>query len=264
MADYFDRLLARSAPEQDAIGDDSPGVVRVRPRLPGPFERVETLGTRTRSPLDGDGTDGFRPPESGAQTASEGLQPPQHRLVVRNLTERRIVGPAGPVQPSDGRPAPAAGPVAPLLVPSPLPSATPARSAERERVRARPGGGATGPGTDATREAARTRNVSGTTADGSSTADRARPVAVPARPAGPAGGRDGRSAGRSEREGRGGGRTPERVVHVTIGRLEVRAAGRNPGGVGGAREAGRNPSARPAPVMSLDSYLSRPGKEGGR
>ncbi|MFE7590927.1 hypothetical protein ACFU6K_16140, partial [Kitasatospora sp. NPDC057512] len=36
MPDYFDRLVAKGGPGGDAV--------RVRPRLPGPFERIETLG----------------------------------------------------------------------------------------------------------------------------------------------------------------------------------------------------------------------------
>lgn len=39
MPDYFDRLLARYTPVPAAGG----GAARVRPRLPGPFERVEAM-----------------------------------------------------------------------------------------------------------------------------------------------------------------------------------------------------------------------------
>ena len=39
MADYFDRLIARHA---SAVAH-GPATPRVRPRLPGPFERIEAL-----------------------------------------------------------------------------------------------------------------------------------------------------------------------------------------------------------------------------
>ncbi|MGH3309367.1 MAG: hypothetical protein ACRDP3_02070, partial [Streptomyces sp.] len=45
MPDYFDRLLARhsgGAPAASAAGGAG-GPVRVRPRLPGPYERIESL-----------------------------------------------------------------------------------------------------------------------------------------------------------------------------------------------------------------------------
>ncbi|MET9831323.1 hypothetical protein ABZ078_18920, partial [Streptomyces sp. NPDC006385] len=47
--DFLDRLIARHAP---AAGP-RPGVVRVRPRLPGPFERVEAVRATTAEPDDG-------------------------------------------------------------------------------------------------------------------------------------------------------------------------------------------------------------------
>ncbi len=40
MPDFFDRLLARHAPGRRG----APPLARLRPRLPGPFERVETTG----------------------------------------------------------------------------------------------------------------------------------------------------------------------------------------------------------------------------
>lgn len=45
MPDYFDRLLARYTPVPAA----GAGAARVRPRLPGPFERVEALRAGRRS-----------------------------------------------------------------------------------------------------------------------------------------------------------------------------------------------------------------------
>lgn len=46
MPDYFDRLLARYTPVPAA----GSGPARVRPRLPGPFERVEALRSRPPEP----------------------------------------------------------------------------------------------------------------------------------------------------------------------------------------------------------------------
>ncbi|MER7112812.1 hypothetical protein ABT360_35115, partial [Streptomyces sp. NPDC000229] len=49
MPDYFDRLLARHTPT-DAAADRAGDMARVRPRLPGPFERVEALRTAPPEP----------------------------------------------------------------------------------------------------------------------------------------------------------------------------------------------------------------------
>ncbi|NUK68138.1 hypothetical protein HRW11_29540, partial [Streptomyces lunaelactis] len=48
MPDYFDRLLARYTPVPAAGG--AGGAARVRPRLPGPFERVEALRSAPQEP----------------------------------------------------------------------------------------------------------------------------------------------------------------------------------------------------------------------
>ncbi|MBD0672453.1 hypothetical protein BU198_17505, partial [Streptomyces sp. CBMA156] len=40
MPDHFDRLVAKGDPGRAPAGAE----VRVRPRLPGPFERIDTLG----------------------------------------------------------------------------------------------------------------------------------------------------------------------------------------------------------------------------
>ncbi|MCZ2523687.1 hypothetical protein [Streptomyces sp. HB2AG] len=48
-------------------------------------------------------------------------------------------------------------------------------------------------------------------------------------------------------------------MHVSIGRLEVTAAGRTPAAARRDDDGAR--TARPAPALSLDGYLSR---EGGR
>ncbi|NUK85419.1 hypothetical protein HRW19_13925, partial [Streptomyces lunaelactis] len=48
MPDYFDRLLARYTPVSATGG--AGGAARVRPRLPGPFERVEALRSAPQEP----------------------------------------------------------------------------------------------------------------------------------------------------------------------------------------------------------------------
>ncbi|HZG04075.1 MAG TPA: hypothetical protein VE546_10955, partial [Streptomyces sp.] len=65
MPDYFDRLLARHVPglpaaygERDGTDGRPDTPVRARPRLPGPFERVEALRDGLPGP---DGDDPFPP-----------------------------------------------------------------------------------------------------------------------------------------------------------------------------------------------------------
>jgi len=72
------------------------------------------------------------------------------------------------------------------------------------------------------------------------------PARTPARAAGTA------EPGRRDRQSR----PPERVVHVSIGRLEVKAAGRQGGDRDRRDERADRPS-RPAPALSLRTYLSR-------
>ncbi|MBT2677254.1 hypothetical protein J7E95_42025, partial [Streptomyces sp. ISL-14] len=48
--DFLDRLIARHAPAAAGARTD---VVRVRPRLPGPFERVEAVRGTAPEPDDG-------------------------------------------------------------------------------------------------------------------------------------------------------------------------------------------------------------------
>ncbi|KAB1990061.1 hypothetical protein [Streptomyces triticiradicis] len=264
MADYFDRLLAWSAPGADE--DGPPGAVRVRPRLPGPFERTETLGdARGFSPLD----DGIT--ESAGTSASSGPAlppepgPPRHTAVRHLPPERPATMPVRDPRPSYGRAALPAVPVAPLLVPPSLPPAGPAPTGGPGSARARSDAWTAGRATDAGRKpAARGRDRDTAATPGPGTAGQARPVPATARPVGPAGGRGGGSVARSDRDGRGDGRRPERVVHVSIGRLEVTAAGRPRNGSGRKQEAAQSRPARSAPVMSLDSYLSRSGREDER
>ncbi|MEU4617637.1 hypothetical protein AB0H55_45205, partial [Streptomyces umbrinus] len=122
--DFFDRLLARHAP----AAVSRPGVARVRPRLAGPFERVEAVRagaqepesaeplwpTSTQSPTsDGDLT---RPAVREVQFRTERertvVRPervpsdePAPRPVARDLPEAPLLRPAVPVAPGP-RPVP--------------------------------------------------------------------------------------------------------------------------------------------------------------
>jgi hypothetical protein len=78
----------------------------------------------------------------------------------------------------------------------------------------------------------------------------AQTVRPAARPAAPAAGR--RSARDDARQ-----RPQERTVHISIGRLEVRAAGRRNDTAAGRPRERAEQSARQSPVLSLEKYLSR-------
>ncbi|MFC9273517.1 hypothetical protein ACFTXJ_37755, partial [Streptomyces zhihengii] len=119
MSDHFDRLLARHTPAGPGAGPPA----RVRPRLPGPFERVD-------APRHGpDGPD--EPPAPfAAVPASEVRQAapaagPRHEVHSEHRTVVRTESVAG------DRPAPVAGPppVQGLLRPAadarPVPQAAP-------------------------------------------------------------------------------------------------------------------------------------------
>ncbi|MET9393645.1 hypothetical protein ABZY20_25095, partial [Streptomyces sp. NPDC006624] len=79
--DFLDRLLARHA----APAGRRPGVVRVRPRLAGPFERIEAV--RAEAP-DQDGTEPLWPAAAPAAVARPGPARPAAREVVRTERER--------------------------------------------------------------------------------------------------------------------------------------------------------------------------------
>ncbi|WP_394437035.1 hypothetical protein [Streptomyces sp. SGAir0957] len=252
MADYFDRLLARGAPRPPTSGDGAPDVVSVRPRLPGPFERIEALGSRRPFPPGDEGADDRRPPVSAGPAVPERIRP-QDPTPVRPSARPAAETPTG-ARAAAVRPGPPAAP-APLLVPPPLSPAAPARAAGPEPVRLR-GPVASRPGATG-REVSRERGEGGAPAPRPAAAQ-ARPASAQTRPATPTGAGGGRTARRAARESRGGP-PPQRTVHVTIGRLEVKAAGRPARDPGRDRTAGRGPSARPTPAMSLDTYLSRSG-----
>ncbi|MEU0244198.1 hypothetical protein ABZ192_07670, partial [Streptomyces sp. NPDC006235] len=134
--DFLDRLLARHA----APAARRPGVVRVRPRLAGPFERVEAV--RNGAP-DPDGTEPLWPVAAPAAAARPDLARPAAREVVRTERERTVVrteqapapaetgmSPARPVEPEGPllRPVTPAGPT-----PRPVPD-TARRAAGRGRT----------------------------------------------------------------------------------------------------------------------------------
>ncbi|MGW0477458.1 hypothetical protein [Streptomyces coeruleorubidus] len=137
--DFLDRLLARHA----APGAQRPGVVRVRPRLAGPFERVEAV--RGAAP-DPDGTEPLWPVTAPADVTRPDLARPAAREVVRTERERTVVrteqapAPDGtaprPARPSESE-APLLRPVTPAGPPlRPVPD-TARRAAGRGRTERR-------------------------------------------------------------------------------------------------------------------------------
>lgn len=235
--DFLDRLIARhTAP----AATPRPG--RVRPRLPGPFERVEAVRAQAATP-DGDGllwpsaTPTVVPPPDSPRPAATGearVHTERERTVVR--TER------APAEP-DPRPAAQAAPEVPLLRPAaPLaPRQMPSAAVRRAAGPGRPDRGADRP-------AASVPAPSG--------AHAASPAVVSAalRP----GAADTTAARDAVRQAaaRRPPRAAEQVVQVQIGRLEVTAAAAPPGG---ARQ--RAPKAgRAGATVSLAEYLAR-GRE---
>ncbi|MEV6997147.1 hypothetical protein AB0N62_05530 [Streptomyces sp. NPDC093982] len=239
--DFLDRLIARHAPA--AVGP-RPGVVRVRPRLPGPFERVEAV--RATAPEPDDGSDLLWPattpsavrPGDRPSPATPAARPhtERERTVVR--TERAPADPAP-------RPAPRALPEAPLLRPvapvapgpRPAPDAFPGAGG---RVRRAGGESRTAasvpapPGTDAASLAAGSAALRPSAADTAAARDAVRQAAA-RRPS----------------------RAPEQVVQVQIGRLEVTAG---PSPSQGTRQRTPSSAERPGAALSLADYLAR-GRE---
>ena len=231
--DFFDRLLARhTAPR--------PAAVRVRPRLPGPFERVEAV--RAAAPAPEEDTllwpattpaavappDAPRPSATRTRTRTE-----RERTVVR--TEREPVAPAPRSSEPARAEAPLLRPVAPVAPGlRPLPEAG-RRSAGRGR--AEPGASQTAasvpipPGTEAAPQAV-SAALRPSAADTAAARDAVRQAAA-RRPSKPT----------------------EQVVQVQIGRLEVTAASAAEG-AGQRRKAAE----RPGTALSLADYLAR-GRE---
>ncbi|MEU0372737.1 hypothetical protein ABZ070_21205 [Streptomyces sp. NPDC006283] len=235
MPDYFDRLLARYTP----VGARDGVSTRVRPRLPGPFERVEAL--RYGPPDPGEPAALIPAAPVAAPAAAETVR---HEREVR--TDRHTMVRTAHVREADTPQAAAAAQERP---PRPVAAVPPT---------VRPAAATAVP------RAARRGRAADTTTDTPSRPAAAAPappaapspaVAAPAVPRG-----SDSSAARSAALGSVGRRAPkpaERVVHVQIGRLEVTAAA--PPGAD-RRPAGPSRPGRAAPVLTLDDYLSRGGK----
>jgi hypothetical protein len=241
MPDHFDRLVARGTGLVTGAGEEGgPTAVPARPRLPLPFERPDLKVTEetvsafaaAHGPAAGREHDPVRPagpPASGPATPPPALvRLIRHETVLRERTER--IRPAGPARhsapPEEWRPATTPAPETP---PQP-------------------------------REPARPRNPR---------EESARPSRVPAapRPRPPvpavAASRASTNAFEPRRDQRLAAahretRPAERVVRVSIGRLEVTATGAP------RQSAPDRPPSRRGPAMTLDRFLARRAGEDGR
>jgi hypothetical protein len=240
--DFLDRLLARHTPATPP----RPGVARVRPRLAGPFERVEAVRAGAQEP----GAAGPLWPTSVQSPTSDGdlAHPAAVREVqFRTERERTVVRPEGRAASDE----PALRPVERELMQTPLlrPAVPVAPGPRPVPDTARRSGGRG--------ESERSSSQSAVSVPLPSGAATASPAAVSAalRPssADTAAARDAVRQAAGRRSGRGG----EQVVQVQIGRLEVTAAG-SAGAGGGSRGAAA--AARPGATVSLAEYLAR-GRE---
>lgn len=234
MPDYFDRLLARYTPVPAA----GSGPARVRPRLPGPFERVEALRSRPPEP---DQPAALIP--SAPQPAFGPAELVRHEREVR--TDRETVvrtEAAAAAGETERRAVQAVQSPGPLLRPA-VPASVVPRQAAPDVPRAGRRGASAEP------EAQRTQTASAPRV----TEAVLRAASAPARPrdADTAAARGAALSG----VGRRAPRPAERVVHVQIGRLEVSAAPPP----GASRPAGGRPehTGRRTPALTLDDYLSR-------
>ncbi|MFD6286816.1 hypothetical protein [Streptomyces sp. NPDC060205] len=237
--DFFDRLLARHTPAAVPPAD----VVRLRPRLAGPFERAEAVRATAPEP---DATGPLWPaaPQPGL-TATDLAGPTVREVQLRTERERTVVQAGRPVsEGSAPRPLPRELPEAPLL--RPAAGAVPASRPVPDSVRRSAGRAAP----------ERDSSPSAVPAPLPPDAGVASPAAVSAAPR--PGAADTAAAREAVRQatGRRSGRGREQVVQVQIGRLEVTAAGATPA------DGGRRPTApgRPAATVSLADYLAR-GRE---
>jgi hypothetical protein len=233
--DFLDRLIARHAAPASTT---RPGVVRVRPRLPGPFERVEAVRAWTPDP-DGpeplwpSATPSAVPPPDAPRPAV--TEAPSYRERERTVvrTERTLAEASRPAPPALPEP-PLPRPAAPVVSgPRPVPGAA-HRTTGRGRRDPRPPQSAAAvpnhPDTDIASPAAVSAVPRPSTADTAAARDAVRQAAA-RRPA----------------------RVPEQLVQVQIGRLEV-TAGPPPSGRGGRRT---EPAGRPEATVSLAEYLAR-------
>ncbi|MCX5555779.1 hypothetical protein [Streptomyces sp. NBC_00038] len=235
--DFLDRLIARHA-----LGAaPRPGVVRVRPRLTGPFERVEAVRTGAS-----DAQEPVWPTVPQLPSDNDGLtvRPTSREVHFRTEREQTVVRTERSPQParSASHATEREAPVVPLLRPAAAvtPGLRPVPEAGRRSARARAGFPAapsaasvpTPPGTEAASTAVSTPPRP-SAADTAAARDAVRQVA-----------------------GRRAGRGAEHVVQVQIGRLEVTAA---PSPSAGGRT--QAPAVRrPGATVSLEEYLAR-GRE---
>ncbi|MFI6655760.1 hypothetical protein ACIBL8_09665 [Streptomyces sp. NPDC050523] len=220
--DFLDRLIARHAAPR-------PAGTRVRPRLPGPFERVEAVRQRAAAPEEDTllwpAVTPAAPPADVPRTAAGEIRTHTEREHTVVRTERE---PAGP----DPRPSAPARAEAPLLRPA-APVAPGPRPAAGTARRAAGRGRAEQP------EPAQTA-VPSPIPPGAETAPHAVSAAA-------------RDAVR-QAAARRPARATEQVVQVQIGRLEVTA---QPSGGGGR---GTPAKERAGTTLSLAEYLAR-GRE---
>ncbi|MFF2922832.1 hypothetical protein ACFVTP_10570 [Streptomyces celluloflavus] len=242
--DYFGRLLARHAPAPpDGLSGAAGGRrALVRPRLPGPFERVTALPGPAVPP------DGPEPPYPGAAARTSPPAGPQVRYEreVRTSERETVLRGEAPARDEPDFLSPQPPHVEPLLTPAVLPVAgtrPAARGAVRPPRRTRPAD-EDGPAPTAASAPVRPGPDAGPRA--------VTPALRPRTDGAPAA----RGAARTAAAGRRGQRPAERVVHIQIGRLEVSAAGPERPAAGGRPSR----TERRGPSLSLAEYLSRDEK----
>ncbi|MEU9120276.1 hypothetical protein AB0C96_10505 [Streptomyces sp. NPDC048506] len=257
--DYFGRLLARYAPTgpADPLADpfaaasggrpDGPAGraggarrTRVRPRLPGPFERVEALGGASAE------ADAPAPlfPRASPRPALPAGERVRHEREVRTTDRETVIRSEVPHGDAPDRTWPAPQPAEPLLRPAAHVNPGPRTALPDDVRRQRRTGRSGGEDLPARPTPSAALASAATPLPVATAALRPRADAVPAaRP-------EARAAAAA---GRRGQRSGERVVHVQIGRLEVSAAGTERPAAGGrpARTERRGPS------LSLADYLAR-------
>lgn len=242
--DYFDRLLARHIPV--APPATAPSAPRVRPRLPGPFERIEALRAEPAGP---DEPLPLLPPAAPRPVVRETA--PRAEPEVR--IERQTVIRAEPAR-DTGR----AAPPRPAALPRSR-RAAPWNPEHDQSFTVRPGrtGPATGHSADAAQAAGRGRPGEQAASSGPAKARTERltaPEFALPRPSDRAAARQGQAQRASA--GRRAARPAEPDVHIQIGRLEVRASGAARAGDGGGAAGRHGRSGRHVPSMSLDDYLT--------
>ncbi|WP_210586470.1 hypothetical protein [Streptomyces sp. GESEQ-35] len=233
--DFLDRLIARHAAP---AAPPRPGVVRVQPRLPGPFERIEAVRAGAPAP---DGTDPLGPASTPTAVplrdvprpapAPAGPRTERELTVVR--TERAPADPVVRSIPPAVAEAPLLRPATPVAPgPRPVPDAA-RRTASQGRADRDTSQTAASvpipPGADAARATAVSAALRPSAAETAAARDAVRQAAA-----------------------RRPGRAVEQVVQVQIGRLEVTAA---PAAAASRPRPGA--TERPGATVSLADYLAR-------